>query len=340
MKRGQHFVALLLSVFLLMVTGFAAVAAAMPVIDGDPENKEWDDSRKALLFTSTAQSGNNVSFGYFYCIPDFEKDRFAFAFRGTGEDCGPGSLAGVRLKVEGFGALQFDFTAPDNPTYGGELLHVRSAMKSWGNVGMGEDFTAEAIVDLKRAFPAILTLTVQILDRAGEPSRPFSFIVENESAIVATSPPVLSSAHPPVSTSKAPKTSTTKAAKPKSADTSSATRRGVTVPPPSTPPQNAGTLSETIPTAVPHSTYTIPPTPPNSLSGGSPQSGTGGFTDTETVSSAPTDGNTLPVEETNDSSGNSILRTAAFAAAFALLIAAAAVGILRKPEGEAPDKDG
>ncbi|MDR1410082.1 MAG: hypothetical protein LBJ12_07470 [Oscillospiraceae bacterium] len=349
MVRGQRLLALLLSVLALIALRFAVVAAAvsMPTIDGDPKNIEWDGTYKVLLFSTMAQSGNRTSFAYFYCLPDFEKGRAAFAFSVIGDDCTPGSSAGIRVILEGLGALHFGFSDPENPTYNGELLHIRSAMIARGNTGLGEEFTAEAMVDLKRAFPAKLVITVQILDAVGEPSRPFSFTLENENApAFTTSPPALTTAHPPVSTTKVPKTRPSNTSKSKSSNgTTSAISKnisGITTPSLIIPSSNDDSASLTNQSAVPYTKKYIP----NAAYGGNAQQHeedtfeiTDWEEDTSSILFAPIDDSTLFNDDANNGSGRGFLRIAAFAVAFALLIAAAVVGIIRKPKSGADSDD-
>ena len=327
MKRGQRILALLLSVLLSAVLFLHASASVrMPIIDGNPRNK-WHAARQATLFTSAANSGNSLTFCVFYFIPDFRNNRFAFAFRAAGPDCTAGSLAGIRLKVDSFGSLQFTLKDPENPIYDGELTHVQSAMVDWSIHGGGNEFSAEAMVDLKRSVPEKLVLTIQILDSIGEPSKPVSFTVENEFAIIPpTEPPLLTD--PYATTTRAAKKTTpttTKASKPK-ATASSAKPKATTAAIPKGNPAwtNAPATS---------ATYYYPPQPalPSEQYDGNTNE-----EDTYTIQHEQTavlgDG---AYANQNNVSGNNTLRTAAIAAGFLLLVAAAAVGVLRKPREDA-----
>jgi len=343
MKRGRRLLILLLSAFLLTAFSFAASGVNMPKIDGDPTNLEWEGSRQAMLFNSAEKSGNNMSFCVFKFIHDFANKRFAFAIRAIGVGCLPGSLAGVRLEVGTFGILEFRFDDPQNPSYDGELTHVRSAMRHWGNSGDGEDFSAEAMVDLKSPIPASLILTVQILNAIDEPSHPFSFTVENELALApTTAPPVLTSAHPPVSTTKTPKT--------RPAATTKPTKAAPTV----TAPSNTAAKYTAPAAPQPSGAWTVAPTP-----SAAPYTGAGVThyyapgpvmpsvqAEEQSVGEQPEEEEyaaLITVENDAAEAGNSfgafgsgggVLRTAAFAVAFTLLLAAAAIGILRKPKAD------
>ncbi|MDR0883450.1 MAG: hypothetical protein LBN05_02435, partial [Oscillospiraceae bacterium] len=185
----------------LLVHVYAIFVTAAPIIDGDIENSAWNNGSVVWrkMFTNATASGNDITAATLWVIPDFAADRFFFALRAEDARLAADSPVGVRLYVEGFGAAEFSLAAPVD--YDVESLHVHAALAVRPYFGDGT-FEAEAAVSLKRTVPRTLSIVLQILDAAGEPSRPYTFQLINERY---TDP---ASAPPPILT---PTTPTTKA---------------------------------------------------------------------------------------------------------------------------------
>jgi|GEM_PF-5062183 len=195
-------------VLLFVLLGLPAfripASAALPriVIDGRMDATEWYGAEGLPLFSSAAQSGNHLSYAYMKYIISPEEDAICLCVTVIGTDITADTLrAGVRVTLNG--GAPAEVTADGLLSYDAEALRLEAALK----IDQQNGFTAELRVGLKRALPSTISLGLQLLDGAGEPSRLLTLPLQNPAYTTAESS---TSPKPSAGTTKATKETTTR----------------------------------------------------------------------------------------------------------------------------------